>query len=404
MKKTEKSPEKRSQIFDKEQVLAIGEPLVLWYEKNARDLPWRRDRNPYGTWVSEIMLQQTRVEAVRGYFLRFMEELPDIQALANVSDDHLMKLWEGLGYYSRARNLKKAAGVVVEKFSGKLPSSYEELLTLPGIGGYTAGAIASMAFGKPCPAVDGNVLRVLSRVTASREDIALPWVKKAAEEVLKETIPADKPGEFNQAVMDLGAMICIPNGAPKCEICPLQDLCRAKALGIQEELPVKSGKKARKSEALTVLLLRFHDRILLRKRGNKGLLAGLWELPNVPGYLDLPAVSTLLRDWGLSPEEIVPLPDARHIFSHIQWEMRGFECKVGGVLPAENFPEGLPPQPALPAAPPQVEEPSAVYSRDTQREEPSWVWASMEDLRAKYSLPSAFQAYRPKDQERNDHA
>ncbi|WP_418706515.1 A/G-specific adenine glycosylase, partial [Anaerotruncus massiliensis (ex Liu et al. 2021)] len=261
----------------------IVEPLLGWYAENARDLPWRREVTPYRVWISEIMLQQTRVEAVKGYFARFIGALPGPAELAAVDERELLKLWEGLGYYSRARNLQKAARVIMETYGGELPASHEELLTLPGVGPYTAGAVASIAFGLPEPAVDGNVLRVLSRLTADNSDIADPAVKRAAERTVRGIIPAGRAGAFNQALMELGATVCAPNGPPACGRCPLAGLCAAHAAGNETAYPVKAAKKARRVEERTVLLLVRDELLALRRRPAKGLLAGLWELPNLPG-------------------------------------------------------------------------------------------------------------------------
>ena len=222
----------------KEILQEIVEPLLAWYQKNKRELPWRDRENAYYTWVSEIMLQQTRVEAVKPYFTRFIEELPDVEALAGCPEKKLMKLWEGLGYYNRVRNMQEAAQTVVAHYEGKLPESYQELLKLKGIGSYTAGAVASIAYGIPVPAVDGNVLRVISRITESREDIMKQSVKKHMEEELKAVMPEKNPGDFNQALMELGAVICVPNGPAKCEICPVAEICLACQHQTVLELPV----------------------------------------------------------------------------------------------------------------------------------------------------------------------
>ncbi len=292
-RKKRKTPEAEEAAFTAEEralLSEVSQPLLLWYDKAKRDLPWRQEITPYRTWLSEIMLQQTRVEAGKDYFLRFVRALPDVEALANAPDELLMKLWEGLGYYSRARNLKKAAGVVMERYSGKIPSDYEELLGLPGIGSYTAGAISSIAFQKPNPAVDGNVLRVVMRLLARRDDIAKDSVKKTVERELRQMMARGeanrRPGDFNQGLMELGATVCIPNGQPRCQDCPWKEACRARALGIAGELPVKQAKKKRRIEKKTVFLLWDEaGRLLLHRRDAKGLLAGMWELPSLSGHL-----------------------------------------------------------------------------------------------------------------------
>ena len=259
----------------------IVKPLLSWYDGHARVLPWREDKSPYRVWVSEIMLQQTRVEAVKPFFERFLKALPNVRSLAECSEDELLKLWEGLGYYNRVRNMQKAARVIMEEHDGEFPADYAKLLALPGIGRYTAGAIGSIAFGLQKPAVDGNVLRVLSRVKASYEDVLKQSVKTALEQEVQKIIPKDRAGDFNQALIEIGAVVCVPNGRAKCEECPLAFCCRAKEKGIVEELPKKKAKKERRVEERTVLVLREGDRVAVRKRPSKGLLAGLYELPNL---------------------------------------------------------------------------------------------------------------------------
>ena len=225
-----------------ERLAATAAPLLDWYEKNKRDLPWRRTRDPYKIWVSEIMLQQTRVAAALPYYLRWMEELPDVNALAAVEEERLMKLWQGLGYYSRARNLQRAAKVIVEELDGRFPDTWEGLRKLPGVGDYTAGAVASIAFGRRVPAVDGNVLRVAARVANIRENIMDPKVRRRLSELMAAAVPSDRPGTYNQALMDLGATVCLPNGKPLCDACPLSALCEAHRLGLEEVLPVREKK------------------------------------------------------------------------------------------------------------------------------------------------------------------
>ena len=305
-------------------------PLLAWYNLNGRTLPWRSVVTPYRTWVSEIMLQQTRVGAVIPYFERFMEELPDVAALADVPEERLLKLWEGLGYYSRARNLQRAAKIVVSDFGGALPQSYHALLSLPGIGEYTAAAIASINFSEPVAAVDGNLLRVAARVSGCGEDIMDAKVHRLFRQRLDAAIDADRPGAYNQAMMDLGATVCLPNGAPKCEICPARTVCEAYKNGLTEVLPVRAKKKARKIEERTVLLLFQGGKVALRKRPDTGLLAGLWEYPNLPESLDESGVSLALAQMGLSAESIAPAGSAKHIFTHIEWDMKGYFADVAG--------------------------------------------------------------------------
>ncbi len=311
-----------------EQLKDIVDPLLAWFEGNARVLPWRDRPTPYRVWVSEIMLQQTRVEAVKPYFTRFMEELPDVAALAACGEDRLLKLWEGLGYYNRVRNMQAAARTVMEEYGGRLPADVDALRKLKGIGSYTAGAIASLAFGIPVPAVDGNVMRVMSRLTASEEDISQPAVRKRTEEAIRDILPPKHVSAFNQALMELGAMVCVPNGTAKCGECPLKGLCRARELDIVMELPKKAAAKPRKIEKRTVLVIRDGDRVAIHKRAKKGLLAGLYELPNVEGWLTDREVLALLKEKQLAPLRIQKLQEAKHIFSHIEWHMAGYLVSV----------------------------------------------------------------------------
>ncbi|SHK99787.1 A/G-specific DNA-adenine glycosylase [Selenomonas ruminantium] len=343
--------------------------LPDWYRRQAdeRELPWRSCPAPYHTWLSEIMLQQTRASAVIPYYERFLASLPDIESLAACDDDQLMKLWQGLGYYSRARNLKKAAIIICQEYSGQLPQDFTTLLSLPGIGRYTASAIGSIAFGQPWPAVDGNVLRVLSRVLASAADIAAPATKKALENALAPHYPSGTiAGELNQAFMDLGATICLPHGLPHCSCCPLARICLAHAEGLELELPRKSSTRQRRQEKHTVLLLRQGNAIALHQRETKGLLAGLWEFPNLPGKLTKKEVVDWLKENGLTVESIQALPPAKHIFSHIEWQLSGWLIK----LPAAD-------------------------TLTIQENHLPFVWASSQQIAERFSLPSAFQYYFP---------
>lgn len=349
--------------------------LLDWYDNNARILPWRSNPKPYYVWISEIMLQQTRVEAVKTYFDRFILELPGIKDLAAVDEDRLLKLWEGLGYYNRARNLQKAARLVVEEYDGTLPPAYEELLKLPGIGSYTAGAITSIAYGNPEPAVDGNVLRVMKRISGSFDDITNTKVKKELEEDLRAIIPKDRPGDFNQAVMELGALICIPNGKPLCDKCPVMHLCKAFHNGTEMEIPVKPVKKPRKIENITVFVIEGQGSYLIRKRGEKGLLSGLWEFPNISEHLSKEEVIFFIQNGGLEelkllPEEIAEvnyLGKAKHIFTHIEWHMTGYKIKINNET---------------------VEDDSSYHANKNA------VWANKEEIKEIYSLPSAFDRFR----------
>ena len=333
-----------------EQLDKIVFPLLSWFRDNARTLPWRSDPSPYRVWVSEIMLQQTRVAAVLDYFARFMEALPTVEALAQVPEEQLFKLWQGLGYYNRARNLQKAARQIVD--AGAFPARYEDLRALAGVGEYTAGAIASIAFGEPVPAVDGNVLRVVARLTGDSSDITRVETKAAIREALLQVIPLDFPGQFNQALMELGALVCLPNGAPQCERCPLAHLCIAHLERRTDTLPVKAKKKARRVERRVVCLIFHGGRVALRQRPGRGLLASLWEYPN---YLreegGLP--------WPLNVASMEEAGRGKHIFTHIEWHMEG----VALTLADDMLPEG-------------------------------WVWASGEDLRTRYAVPNAFAPFR----------
>lgn len=307
-----------------------------WYRINARDLPWRRTRDAYAVWISEIMLQQTRVAAALPYYERFLGELPDVFTLANADEDRLHKLWEGLGYYSRARNLKRAAIEIVERFGGELPNSYEALLTLPGIGEYTAGAIASISFGEAVPAVDGNVLRVYARLFALETDIRDPAFKKEVRAALLPLVPKDAPDVFNAALMELGAVVCLPNGAPKCELCPVRGCCEADRQGRAAELPVVGAKKARRIERKTVFALTEKGRLLGLRGPKTGLLAGLWQLPEAAGELSDTEAASWLGERGIHPVGELRFYERKHIFSHVEWLMRVCAAEVA----AEALPEG----------------------------------------------------------------
>lgn len=339
----------------------IASPLLAWYDENRRILPWREKPEPYRVWVSEIMLQQTRVEAVKPYFARFMEHLPDVESLAAAEEDELLKLWEGLGYYSRARNLKAAAQQIVEQHGGKMPSEYHDLIKLKGIGSYTAGAISSIAFGHPVPAVDGNVLRVIMRLLADDSDISEASVRKRVEEDLKPVMPKDRPGDFNQALMELGATVCLPNGAPKCAECPWKTFCRA---GIEEswqQYPKKAVKKPRTVEYRTILVIRDGHRAVIRRRPNKGLLAGMYEFPSLLGKASLDEVKDWLSAQGVCAVRIEKLPESKHIFTHKEWHMTGYMVLVDGLEPMHK--------------------------------DPSLMFVETQETEEKYPIPSAFSAY-----------
>ena len=329
----------------------LPQALLPWYDQNKRDLPWRQDKEPYHIWLSEIMLQQTRVEAVKGYYARFLNALPTISHLANCDDDTLHKLWEGLGYYSRVRNLKKCAQILMEKYGGEFPNSLEEMLRLPGIGPYTAGAICSICFDLPTPAVDGNVLRVISRLTANATDIGSLAFQKQIRSSLAGVYPP-QAGDFTQALMELGATVCGPNRKPDCQACPCQVFCLGHLSGNPERYPVKSPKTQKRVEEMTVFLLSCNGRYALEKRSNTGLLAGLWQFPNTPGKLSLSQALEHLECQGIAAKELQKQLRRHHIFTHIRWEMEAYRMEV--TTPTGDFvwltPEQINAEIALPTA------------------------------------------------------
>lgn len=336
----------------------IVEPLVKWFQENGRELPWREKKNPYTIWISEIMLQQTKIEAVKKYYERFMKQIPDISTLATIEEEKLLKLWEGLGYYNRARNLKKAAVKMVEDYNGKMPTNYEELKQLPGIGEYTAGAIASIAYQEKVTAVDGNVLRVISRVLGSKKDVLLQATKKEITQILQNVMP-EESGDFNEGLMELGEKICIPNGKPICNKCPIQKSCIAYQKNLTHEIPVRIKKLNRRKENRTVFILQYQDKIAIQKRPEKGLLANLYEFPNVLEYKTKAEIEKLLKDWNLSKIEIQELGSYQHVFSHVEWNMLGYHIKV-----------------------------------DNKNMEFHWV--EKEELENQYAIPTAFQYFKEK--------
>ncbi len=335
-------------------------PLLEWYRQNHRILPWRESKNPYYIWISEIMLQQTRVEAVKPYFNRFITALPDVEAVAACPEDQLLKLWEGLGYYNRVRNIQKAAKQIAENYGGVLPADEQKLLNLPGIGSYTAGAIASIAYELPVPAVDGNVLRVYARIMECYDDILKQSVKRRVEDEFRRIMPPGESGTFNQALMELGATVCVPNGIAKCECCPVKHLCKARANETVMELPVRKKPAARRREEKTVLVILDGERVAVRKRPSKGLLAGLYELPNLEGHKSETEVLEYLKTYELLPLKIQPAPPAKHIFSHVEWHMIGYIIRIG-----------------------QLE-------REQERD---LVFAKVAKVEEKYPIPAAFAAY-----------
>ena len=367
--KGEKNEETKSQkgrkpqeknLMKEEDLGGIVQPLINWYRENKRDLSWRHNPDAYRVWISEIMLQQTRVEAVKGYYDRFLKALPTVKDLAEAEEDKLLKLWEGLGYYNRVRNMQKAAQQIMVDYAGTFPDTYEEILQLKGIGNYTAGAISAFAYGIPKPAVDGNVLRVISRITGSYEDIMKQSVRKKIEQALEQVIPADAASDFNQGLIELGAIVCVPNGEPKCEECPVKEYCIAHAENLTAEIPVKKKAKARKIEERTVLIFKDGKRIAIRKRPAKGLLAGLYEFPNVEGKLSMDEVTAYSKKIGLMPVRVQELPEAKHIFSHIEWHMTGYEVIVDEL---------------------------------EKTNEKGFLFIHPEEIKKEYSIPSAFEKY-----------
>lgn len=335
----------------------IAEILLDWYAREGRDLPWRRTRDPYRIWLSEVILQQTRVAQGMEYYLRFTERFPDVASLAAAPEDEVLKLWQGLGYYSRARNLKRAAQTVVQDFGGEFPDSYDDLRRLAGIGDYTAGAILSIAFGQAVPAVDGNVLRVAARLTGDSRNVLDSKVRAAFRQAMADTMPQDRPGDFNQALMDLGAAVCLPNGKPLCDRCPAAGFCAAKRDGKQALLPVREKKKEKREVRLTLFIMKKEDgTAALRQRPDTGLLAGLWEFPHVEGELDEAAAAAQLAEWHVTPLRWEQILHAKHEFTHLRWRMTGYLLTAAG--------EG----------------------------EPDWLWADAA-ARQQRAIPSAFQVF-----------
>lgn len=339
-----------NEAYDWAEIVA---PLLDWYGAEARNLPWRRDTEPYHVWVSEIMLQQTRVDTVIPYYERFLRALPDVRSLADTEEAALLKLWEGLGYYSRVRSMQKAARQICGN-DGRFPDTFEALCALPGIGDYTAGAILSIAFGKPIPAVDGNVARVASRLTGTTAEASDPTFRACIKEKLKTVYPLGRCGDFTQSLMDLGATVCLPNGVPHCAACPLKGLCCAYRDGTQAFFPAKKAKKDHPVQDRTVFLLTCGECIALRKRPEGGLLGGLWELPGTDGMLNEQAATEWLDALGAEATSLRSLPKVRHIFTHLEWLM-------------------------------------TIYAAECKRTEgESLVWATWEALSKEYALPTAF--------------
>ena len=352
--------------METKQLQEIATPLMEWFEKSARVLPWRTNATPYRVWISEIMLQQTRVEAVKEYYTRFMKRLPDVGSLSEVEEEELLKLWEGLGYYNRARNLQRAARVIVEQYQGEMPADYQKLLELPGIGTYTAGAIGSIAFSLKEPAVDGNVLRVLARCRGDYDDIMKPATRKRVESEVRTLLceisseNEKVPGILNQALMELGALVCVPNGEPKCTECPLETHCYVARHQCYSELPVKTPKKPRIIEDKTVILIMDDRKALLKKRNATGLLAGLYEFPNVDGHLEEQEVIEYVESLGFTAMHIRTEAESKHIFTHREWRMSVYVVKIA-----------------------QINQP-----------EPNYIFADKSTIIEQYALPTAFSRFK----------
>lgn len=328
-------------------------PLLNWYEENKRKLPWREEiPNPYHVWLSEIMLQQTRIEAVKKYYERFLMQLPTIEDLAKVKEEELLKLWEGLGYYNRARNLKKAAIMIVEKYNGEMPKKWEDLQTLPGIGEYTSGAIGSICFNLRVPAVDGNVLRVISRVIGSKENVLLPETKKKITKLLHDNMP-EEAGKWNESLMELGEIICLPNGEPLCNKCPIQSTCKAFQQKEVKQIPVRIKEQKRKIEEKTVFIFQCEDKVAIQKRTSKGILAGMYEFPHVEGKKNEQEIISILKEWKIREFTLKEKHHDKHIFTHKQWNM-------------------------------------VAYYIEVKEKNANWIWATKKELEEKYAMPTAF--------------
>lgn len=339
-----------------ENIEKIVEPLVQWYQKNKRILPWRMEKDPYKIWISEIMLQQTRIEAVKEYYARFMKQLPSVQDLAMIEEEKLLKLWQGLGYYNRARNLKKAATIIQEQYHGKMPTAYDDLVKLPGIGEYTAGAIASIAYNEKVTAVDGNVLRVISRIIGNKKNVLEESTKKEITKLLEGIIP-EEAGDFNEGLMELGETVCLPNQEPLCEKCPVSEFCYAYKNNMTTELPVREKKMTKDIETKTVLIMVDKSgNIAINKRENKGLLAGMYEFPNIDKVLTKKAIEEIVEELGMQINSITKLGKHKHVFTHKIWNMTGYKIEV------ENIGN-------------------------------QYTWVSFAQLKKEYPIPTAFQSF-----------
>lgn len=329
--------------------------LLDWYQKNKRLLPWRKDKEPYHVWISEVMLQQTRIEAVIPYYERFMQRVPDILSLAQIKEEELLKLWEGLGYYSRARNLKRAAQIVVEDYDGVFPNTYEEIIKLPGIGEYTASAIASICFQEKVATVDGNVLRVFARVNELAWNINLASTKKLVQKQLLEIMPLDA-GKFNEALMELGEVVCLPSGKPKCMNCPLKDECKAYAHQTWEQFPIKDRPKPKKELFYTIFLFQYQGEVAILQRVNEKMLHRLWEFPNILDKFGVQEMKDWLHQQHIAFVKIKKASSHKHVFTHQIWYMQSYIIEVKEKINA-------------------------------------FVWVTLEDLEGNYAIPTAFKPF-----------
>ena len=332
--------------------------LLSWYQENKRMLPWRIDQNPYHVWISEIMLQQTRIEAVKKYYERFMTRIPDIKTLASIDEDELLKLWEGLGYYSRARNLKKAAQLIMEKYDGIFPNTYNEIITLPGIGEYTASAIASICFEEKTSCVDGNVMRVISRICHDKRNIDDAKTKKEFKQELEQIMPKQS-GDFNEGLMELGETICIPNGIPLCEKCPFQESCLSNQNQDYMNYPIRKDKKDKKELEYTIYILKYKNDYAIQQRKEKGILQNLWQFPNIEGKLTKKSLADFLTGQGFQVDSIQKQKTYTHIFTHQKWNM------ISYVVELSKKPE-------------------------TKSE---YIWETLGTIQKNYAIPSAFQPF-----------
>ena len=332
----------------------IAEPLLAWYEKNKRDLPWRRDRDPYHVWVSEIMLQQTRVEVVKDYYLRFIDEIPDYESLSFFTEDRLMNLWEGMGYYRRVFNMPKCAQQIMSEYNGRFPRKHKDVLNLIGVGEYTAGAICSICYGQPTPAIDGNVLRVMARLLEDFRNVLTNPFKMELSVMLGEVYKSvDDCGMLTQALIEIGATVCIPNGAPRCDVCPLADICVSRKSQSQQMLPIRKKYVKRRLEELTMFVFECDGKIAIRRRPSEGLLANMWELPWKTGHYSEQRAAVQAVAWDCHAYEIEKMVVRKHVFTHLEWDILGVFMKCR--RPSKRF-----------------------------------VWVTPEELEAEYSLPTAF--------------